>query len=57
MVQYYLSTFHTVDNQDHKYESYLFYTAAVCSSACTDPHGRAIKVPKRAIKRNKAASI
>lgn len=56
-VQYYLSTFDTVDNQDHTYESYLFYAAAVCSRASADLHRRAIKVPKRAIKRNKVASI
>lgn len=57
MVQYYLSTFDTADNQDDTLESYLLYIAAGCSGAFADLHRGAIKVPKRVIRQNKVASI
>lgn len=37
--------------------SYLLDAAAVCSIASADLHRRAIKVPERAIRQNKVASI
>lgn len=57
MVQKYLSWFDTVDNKEHTHESYLLQSVTVCSSVSADLHRRAIKVPKRAIRKNKVATI